>query len=320
VEGIPLESNPSWTITGCFIAFYLSELVLLWMYIWHRRITEKDKHSRTITTSTYALHFGVILMCFVELATTWWAQSSTFHHLLWAFQELRAIYFETLEESIRRGAMDHNDDSNPNEDNNAATNSGGEVMDTQTAVVENDGADHASTLPDLHLSPDSPFPEDVKLMREHLHRKHAMLKLEPQAIGPEGDTLADSTNSSPSTSPNSNSGWIVLTSPGDEAAVLPNMDNSYDDYEFAEDATEATMTDDEEQPTEDAAGDNDEQSIFCRCSVCGAVGVKSMLLQCVNVDCPLTWMHSECAGIPTGDEGIKAQDALTWLCPVCGEN
>jgi hypothetical protein len=234
VEEVPHETNPSWQIIGCFITFHLSELVLLGMHIWHRKITEKDNHSRTITTATYILHFGVIALCCVELAATWWAHSWIFDHLLRKLRELRAICFEASEELIRTEQVGYNGEGNPNEDNNAATISGGGVIDKKTAVAEGGGADNASILPHLHISPDSPFTEDVKLMREHLHRKQAMLNFEPQAIRRNGDTVADSSNSNHSTSPNSDLGWTVLTSFGDEAAVFTKMDGSHDDDEFAE--------------------------------------------------------------------------------------
>jgi hypothetical protein len=85
-------------------------------------------------------------------------------------------------------------------------------------------------------------------------------------------------------------------------------------------ATEATSTDEKEHPTEDGAGNDDEQSFLCKFGVCGAVGMSSMLFQCINVDCPLTWMNSECAGIPKGVEVSERKDVPTWLCPMCGEH
>lgn len=149
----------------------------------------------------------------------------SFRRFLWAFRELRAAYSESSEETIRKIQMEYNAVSTPNEDGNATSNPGGESIDKQTVVVEGDGADHISRLPDLHISPGSSFDEDVKLMREHLHRKKALPKLASQALRPQGSRVADSSDSVFTISPTSDSGWSILTSPEDEAIMISKMDN-----------------------------------------------------------------------------------------------
>ncbi|KAF2452026.1 hypothetical protein P171DRAFT_468410 [Karstenula rhodostoma CBS 690.94] len=253
---IPYQKGLFRKIFRVSVVFWLAEAAVVWVFFWHQQFTSKDNFSRTITTITYAVHFGAILLCCVELAATWWARTLFFHRFLWAFRELRTAYSETPEEILRQYQVEYNGSSKSNNDVNPS-DSVADLIDKQTVVVEGDGADDTSTFPDLHISPGSSLQEDVKLMREHLHRKQAKPKLETKALCPQG-VVANSTGSEYSISPTSDSGWSVLTSSEDEAVMLQKMDDSPDDEELVDDATEAGNMDEEEQPTEDGREDNDD--------------------------------------------------------------
>ncbi|KAJ4351252.1 uncharacterized protein N0V89_006591 [Didymosphaeria variabile] len=256
IEDIP--PGLPWKIIGSFAAYLLSEVVFTWMYFWHLGIAHEQYRSSTTTTATYA-NFGAIFVCCAELGTTWWARSISFHRLLWAFREVRTIYFETSEESIRKIEMDFSGTSKSSKDGSTAEKLHEGVLLDENAVAEGDRADDTSeTAPDrfassvLHISPNSPLHEDVKRMREYLHQKQAMLKLKPKALRPHGDTLTEFVdNTSPS--PNSDLGWTVVTSPGDETIMPPIMDDQHDDDEYRDAATEAVSVDEEETVKDCAA-------------------------------------------------------------------
>ncbi|KAL1592738.1 hypothetical protein SLS60_011154 [Paraconiothyrium brasiliense] len=256
IEDIPSKAGTSWTIIGSFATYLLSEVLFMWMYSRHLQMTHEQYRSGTTTAATYAIHFGVIFLCYAELRTVWWTRSSSIHRLLWAFREVRTIYLETLEESIRKIEMEFNGISKFRRDGSTADKSHGEIILDENAVAEEDRADDPFTSAVLHISPDSSLHEDVERMREYLHRKQATLKMKPKSLRPHGVTLREFDDNNLSPSPNSDSGWTVVTSSEYEPVVLPIMDDPHVDDESAGIPTPAISSDEEEQTIEDGAADS----------------------------------------------------------------
>ncbi|KAL5384646.1 hypothetical protein PMIN03_011592 [Paraphaeosphaeria minitans] len=290
------------------LAFYLSEGLLMSMYFWHEQYADKDNFSRTITMTAYTIHLGPILLCCAELSAAWRFRAVYSQHLLWAVQDVRTAYYETSEETIRKIIMEYDGTTETKEEGSVTSDVRREFISKQTAVVEGNGADDASTLPKLHISPGSPFFKDVKLIREHLHRNQALPGLQTQSVRPQAATIPDFAGGGFSISPTSDSGWSAFNSSEDEAFMLQKTDDLPNDKDLADDAAEPGNAIHEEP-----AEDDDDLSTLCYCSVCGVEDVKGNFLRCVNGNCPFACYHHYCASI------IETGFDMALLCPMCGE-
>ncbi|KAK7188098.1 hypothetical protein DPSP01_001639 [Paraphaeosphaeria sporulosa] len=143
------------------------------------------------------------------------------------------------------------------EDAKATSGPGRELVDKQTVVVEEYGAVDASTFPKLSISPGSPFPDDIKLMREHLHRHQALPRLQTQPIEPQGATFLNCAGSGSSVSPTSDSGWSVLTPTEAEAVMCQKTNDLPNEKDLVDDAAEGGNAVEKETTKEGTEYDDD---------------------------------------------------------------
>lgn len=208
-------------------AFYLSVGVLVAIYFWHQQFAQKDDFSQNITMTAYTIHLGPIVLCCAELAATWRARAFLINRLLSALEDLRVARTESPEDILRNIQIEYSGAMETGEHETDTSRSFPGTIHKQNNV-DGDGAEDSSTLPKIHISPASPFPEDVKLMREHLHRKQAVPKLENQVHRQQSDAMSSHTGEVPYIVPTSDSEWTLLTSSKGNGAMTLIKD-SYGD-------------------------------------------------------------------------------------------
>ena len=218
-------------ITGQCAAYLVPELVVMLIYSKLQMVAARDYFSKTITPATCALHLGVVLLCPNAVVGILWIKGRVIsRNLLSAFEELRTIILEASALTSDKTGVERYGEFSGEKDEKVAKAPNGDMANKQTTMAEGDRADGPSetaldttSSSTLQISPDSSLYEDVKRMREHLHRKQATTKLGSQPLHPDRNTLQEPGDDGPLASPDSDSGWAIISSTEDGAVMVPKV-------------------------------------------------------------------------------------------------